>query len=79
MAWQWTDVKQAKDGAYVITATEDSDPSRVISFIAHKDRVTPEELAKVLQEKVDILNARTTDEANKLAWAIANIDISGVS
>ena len=79
MAWNWTEVKQIENEAYRITATEDIDPFRIISFNAHKDRVTPEELAKVLQEKVTKLNAIQTDESNKLSWVITNVDISGVS
>lgn len=77
MAWEWTEVKQAKNGAYQVTATEDQ-TLETISFLAHKDRVTPALLIEVLQEKVDKLNARITDEENKLAWAISNVDISGV-
>ncbi len=78
MAWEWTEVKQAGNGSYNVTATEDIDPFRTITFNTHKDRVTPALLVEVLQEKVDKLNAIAIDESNKLQWAINNVDISGV-
>lgn len=82
MAWQWTDVKQIDGiGRYAVTAEERSDPENIkrISFQVHKDRVTPALILDVFEKKVAKMNAIETDEGNKLAWAIANIDISGVA
>lgn len=77
--WIWTDVRQALNGSYDVTASDDSDPIRSITFNAHKDRITPEQLVVVLQEKVTAMEAKLTDETNKLSWIISNVDISEVS
>jgi len=84
MAWEWTDIKKVtsgtyKDGAYQVTATNiGTDPLEVISFIAHRDRVTPAHLVEVLQKKVTELKSLKTNETDKLAAIIADADISGV-
>lgn len=77
MAWTWTSAKQSKNGAYVVTAAEGVTGDE-ISFEAHKDRVTPELLVEVLQEKVTLMNGKGTDEEKKLTWIQNNVDISGV-
>lgn len=80
MAWIWTSVKKNKDGSFVITATENEE---IISINVNAERATAEEmiehLANVLQQKVTEINSIETEEANKLSWLQANIDILGVS
>ena len=79
MAWEWTDIKELKTGAYNVTASNvGSLPLEVISFIAYPDRATPDHLVAVLQKKVTERKTLQGKESTKLAAIIADADISGV-